>query len=137
MEHNGQTPLMQAVYHLRFETVKVLVKAGAKVDIKDKNGNTALHVLGDKMKRDPGEDTMHWYKTIGRYLLKDGKADPGLRNKKGEIVNESRIFGLIKDTVVWSEGDRVRVRKAWKEYRVGDLGYIEKVNEWGHVKIRF
>ena len=50
-EEYKQTPLHIAVYNENSELVKVLIKAGADVNIKMKNGYTALHIAafyGDK-----------------------------------------------------------------------------------------
>ena len=43
--NNGKTALIIATYYFREEWVKYLIKAGAKVNIKDNNGKTALDCL--------------------------------------------------------------------------------------------
>lgn len=40
----GRTPLHMTAIHGRFTRSKTLLDAGARPDVKDKNGNSALHV---------------------------------------------------------------------------------------------
>src|SRR5215470_13853109 len=41
---DGATALHWAVYHLDLETVDLLIKAGAKADVKNREGITPLHL---------------------------------------------------------------------------------------------
>lgn len=98
---DGATALHWAVYHLDVESVDLLIKAGAKADIKNREGITPLHLASEY--GDP--------KIIDR-LIKAG-ADPKQKGPAGEtmLMLAARVGNPEAITVLIAAGAEVNVRE--------------------------
>ncbi|WP_224721408.1 ankyrin repeat domain-containing protein [Candidatus Wolbachia massiliensis] len=70
-ERYGRTALNWAAYHSKFEIVKLLVKAGADWNTKDKDGKTALDLIGTRPKLSQERDTLPTSESETTKFLKD------------------------------------------------------------------
>lgn len=94
------TPLMAALMAERAENADRLLKAGAKVDLADRQGDTALHVAAQ-------------INEAGRVLqLLDAGANPTRKNAQG--VTFQRYLFMTKDSVLGADVRRQRdAVKTW------------------------
>lgn len=64
---HGQTALMLGASHGRLDTVKLLIEAGADVNIQDEDGSTSLMCAAE-----------HGHGDIVKYLLAQSDCDPNI-----------------------------------------------------------
>lgn len=106
------TPLMSALMTERPENADLLLKAGAKLDAVDRQGNSALHVAAK-------------INEMGRalQLLEDG-ANPNLKNVRGSTFQ--RYLFMTPDNVL--NGETRRQREAIKDWLLKHNIPIEDAN---------
>ena len=91
------TPFMSAAYRNKLDTVKLLASLGAKLDLKDSNGNTVLDVAANES----GPE-------IVAELLMIGVDDPSIKNNNNETAE---LRGTEDNVVVlnsWQNPDVVK-----------------------------
>lgn len=88
--YDGQRPIHYAVSCFAIETIKTLIKAGAKVNAKMNNGSTPLHLISNNGYFNFRRDKQ---KHIIELLLANG-ARPNARNE----VGQTPLFGLAYAT---------------------------------------
>lgn len=72
---HGQTALMLGASHGRLDTVKLLIEAGADVNIQDEDGSTALMCAAE-----------HGHGDIVKYLLAQADCDPNITDNVNPLV---------------------------------------------------
>lgn len=88
----GMTPLLLAAQGGHVEAVKILVKAGADVEARGRDGRGAVHWFA----RQGLKDGIEW-------LIKEGKADTELRNRDGYTpLNTAAALGDLD--MGWCQG---------------------------------
>ena len=84
-DENGKTPLMWAIHNSHLSVVKLLFKLGAKFNLADSEGNTALHLAISKNET-----------AIVEYMLHCGSVDVNILNKENESALD---FALALDNL--------------------------------------
>jgi len=72
---HGQTALMLGASHGRLDTVKLLIEAGADVNIQDEDGSTSLMCAAE-----------HGHGDIVKYLLSQAECDPNITDNDGSTA---------------------------------------------------
>lgn len=86
LDHQRRTPLLKAARHnSKVDIIQLLMRAGARVDCCDDDGNTPLHFASQR-------GTVE----VGSFLLRLG-ANPYARNKKGIVPYELNLREEVRN----------------------------------------
>ena len=114
----ASTPLMEAVgaYDNKCprETAKLLIEAGAKLDLQDSHGDTALHWAAGRNCIQPYVDALN-------YLLSKG-ADPTIRNYQCQTALEAAAFQGCIDKMKPLADRMEKLAKEGKAHQGGPCG---------------
>jgi ankyrin repeat protein len=78
------SPLIVAAYNGRIDIVEILVRAGARIDLKDHEGKTALDIAGERNKAGVLNVLVNRPPTMEEQRLGDHELDPFKRAKMDE-----------------------------------------------------
>ena len=89
-DKHGRTALMYAALNGHLETVRYLVGNGAKVNIMDSSGNTALHYATHHVRQQTG------HLNVVQYLVHNG-ADVDIKNNQNEKAQDIALKQSYED----------------------------------------
>ena len=95
VDARGQTPLMLAALRGAFDTVLILLKAGAKLNLKDKEGQTALMFAIQSSRPEKLENVRLLLKSGAKVNIKDNEDLTPLELAKK--LGENEIVKLLAE----------------------------------------